>query len=180
MMDAVISLLDGAAATALPTQVRVGLVEQRTIEGRVRPIEYVGNGQGRSVIEDSKGSVSYWRLLSPWTQGAWADKSISVCANAITRVYALRYVVYMDRKEELCAKIFDALGGAGTALMNASDAIETASDMMMVDVMPVASEPDTVRAFAQEYPGDVPIDKAMAYIDVRLTMSGDADCFEEC
>lgn len=111
MMDAVISLLDGAAATALPTQVRVGLVEQRTIEGRVRPIEYVGNGQGRSVIEDSKGSVSYWRLLSPWTQGAWADKSISVCANAITRVYALRYVVYMDRKEELCAKIFDALGG---------------------------------------------------------------------
>lgn len=183
MIQQIITVLDAAASGALTVHERVGLAEMREVNGRMRPTYYVGGTDARHIVEDSKGSVSYWRMVSPYRQtNADANvQKISACGDALKRTYYLRYVVFLDRSDEVCSNLPGALGQVGSALMRASDPIDEALLLLSATVMPTSTEADTVRASGSEFPGGtVPIQKAIAWIDVQVEIQGEPACFDEC
>lgn len=181
MIQQIITVLDAAASGALTVHERVGLAEMREVNGRMRPTYYVGGTDARHIIEDSNGSVSYWRMTSPYRQTVADASVLSVCGDALKRTYYLRYVVFLDRSDEVCSNLPGALGQVGSALMRASDPIDEALLLLSATVMPTSTEADTVRASGSEFPGGtVPIQKAMAWIDVQVEIQGEPACFDEC
>lgn len=181
MIANIISILDAAAVPWMNIHERFGLVEMREVSGKMRPVHYLGGTDARSILEDNKGSVSYWRLLRPYSQ-TFADRNVySVCSDGIKRTYQLRFAVFYDRSSDVCKDIAAALGNTGSAFMRAGDTIDAELDLLSVNVTPANTEMDTVQAGSSEMPGaTIPIQKAMAYIDVTVVVQGESTCFDEC
>lgn len=179
MISQIISVLDAAVSEKLPAHKRHGLCEQVPTEKGLRPMSYQGGGQGVPVIDDSHGTVSYWRITQPIRQQS--DETISSCNNGQKRTYTLRYVLFGDRTEEVCGRIFDALSGASSDAMGTLDNVETAIGALMVKIVPTAQEGDSVKAAAQELPkANLPLHRFMAYVDFQVEVIGEPHCFDDC
>lgn len=179
MIQQILSILDAAANGAMPIHERIGLAEMRSVDGKMRPTYYLGGTDAKQIVEDHNGSVSYWRMLGPIRQTTAESRMFLACAG-IKRTYPLRLVMFMDRSDQVCSNLASAVGSSSSAMIGSDLAIGTELHAN-AEVFTTNIELDPVRTASQELPGaTLPIQKAMAYVDVNVEIQGEPRCFDEC
>lgn len=175
MIGAIIHSLEDAIADRLPAHTRFGLVEQWNTDQGLRPIQYQGGGQGAVVLQDASLDLSYWRLRGPVEQRTGDN------CDEVNLLYPLRLVFLVDRTSDVCADVSGALGEIMLGIRLMERAVQTAIPGASASIVSMRAEGDTSRAVATEIPGiELPPQRALAFIDIALSITGDTDCLSNC
>lgn len=175
MIGAIIHSLEDAIADRLPAHTRFGLVEQWNTDQGLRPIQYQGGGQGSVVLQDASLDLSYWRLRGPVEQRTGDN------CDEVNLLYPLRLVFLVDRTSDVCADVSGALGEIMLGIRLMERAVQTAIPGASASIVSMRAEGDTSRAVAAEIPGiELPPQRALAFIDIALSITGDTDCLSNC
>ncbi len=127
------------------------------------------------VLQDASLDLSYWRLRGPVEQRTGDN------CDEVNLLYPLRLVFLVDRTSDVCADVSGALGEIMLGIRLMERAVQTAIPGASASIVSMRAEGDTSRAVAAEIPGiELPPQRALAFIDIALSITGDTDCLSNC
>lgn len=175
MIARILDSIEAVVSGRFPAHTRFGLAAQWPTDGGIRPFELVGGGQGRPILEDSNGNLSYWRIT-----GKIEQRRTDQC-DEVTWILPLRLAYLIDATSDTCddvpAAMLDIMLQVGTM----ERAVQTAIQGASATFLSIGAEVGTIRAAAAESPGLIPPpQKAFCYLDMTLSVQGTEECLQIC
>lgn len=180
MLQAIIDGLDAAIAAKLSATVRHGLCELHKVQGGTMPVKHDGGGSFTPIASDTSGSFSYWRINGKLKEDA--TQLVGSCGDGFAAELPLRIVTLLDRAT--CPMVEDSARAAATDARIAISAIRSAIKAINVTLKATSIDAITESVYRAECGGagfGMPgADKAMVAIDLTVTVTARASCFDPC
>lgn len=175
MISRILDSIDAVVSGRFPTHTRFGLAQQWPTDEGVRPFQMVGGGQGKPILEDRNGNLSYWRITGK------IDQRPTEQCDEVVWVLPLRLAYLIDATSDTCADVPSAMLEVMLGVGAMERAVETAIPGATARAISIGAEVGTIRAAAAESPGLIPPpQKAFCYLDMVLSVQGTETCLQIC
>lgn len=174
MIDTVLNSLEDVIGASLPVHERFGLCELWPTDQGPRPVKLTG-AQGKYILEDVNGSLSYWRITGKIEQRRGVD-----CDDLIWSI-PLRLCYLLDRSSDTCADVPDALLQTILSMRAMERQVQVGVPGSTVYILSVGVESSSPRASTLELGGvKIPMERAFVFVDMTVSIQGSEECLQIC